>query len=178
LKSIDIKNGLVLGGSAALAILVVVAAFALTQEPIRLTEQRNLQQNLLQLLAPNSFNNNPALDKIYLKAPAFGSDELMAVYRARDNGTPTGAVFTSVAPDGYNGAIELLIGLSFQGDIIGVRVTQHNETPGLGDDIDAKKSTWIYSFNNLMVNEMKPEQWNVKKDGGRFDQFTGATAKP
>jgi len=178
LKFIDIKNGLLLGLSTTVAVFVIVAAFKLTQKPILLTEQENLQTALLQLLAPDSFNNEPALDTLFLSDPALGSTEPRAIYRARNSGTPTGAVITSVAPDGYNGDIELLVGLSYQGDIIGVRVTSHNETPGLGDDIDTRKSDWIYAFDNLVVDEIEPEQWTVKKDGGRFDQFTGATITP
>jgi len=178
LKSVDIRNGLALGASAATAIAVIVVAFLLTREPIRLTSQQNLHNNLSQLLAPDSFNNDPALDTIHLSDPALGSEKPQVIYRARDNGTPTGAVITCVAPDGYNGDIELLVGLSYQGDIIGVRVTHHNETPGLGDDIETDKSDWVYSFNNLSVGDIRPEEWNVKKEGGRFDQFTGATITP
>jgi len=178
LNSVDIKTGLHLGASATIAILVIIVAFQLTQQPIRSTQQQNLQKDLNQLLKPNSFNNDPALDTIYLSDPALGGNEPRAIYRARDNGTPTGAVIATIAPDGYNGDIELLVGLSFQGDIIGVRVTRHNETPGLGDDIESGKSDWIDSFNNLAVQEIKPEEWKVKKDGGRFDQFTGATITP
>ncbi len=178
LNSVDIKNGLLLGASATIAILMIVAAFLLTREPIRLTEQQNLHSDLSQLLIPDSFNNDPVLDTIYLSSPALGSVDPSVIYRARKNDTPTGAVIASTAPDGYNGDIELLIGLSYQGDIVGVRVTHHNETPGLGDDIETRKSDWIYSFNNLIVGDIKPEEWNVKKEGGRFDQFTGATITP
>jgi len=178
LNSVDLKNGLVLGASATIAIAVIVVAFLLTRDPIRLTEQQNLQKDLVQLLAPDSFNNDPALDTIYLSDPALGSEKPSVIYRARHNGTPAGAVIACIAPDGYNGDIELLVGLSYQGDIIGVRVTHHKETPGLGDDIETDKSDWIYSFNNLIVADIRPEEWNVKKDGGRFDQFTGATITP
>jgi len=159
-------------------VFVIVTVFTLTREPIRSTEQHNLKASLTQLLSPESFNNDPAVDTIYISDPALGSSEPRAIYRARDHDTPTGAVIASVAPNGYNGDIELLIGLNYQGDIIGVRVITHNETPGLGDDIETGKSDWIYSFNDLAVQQIKPEQWAVKKDGGRFDQFTGATITP
>ncbi len=178
MNSVDIKTGLLLGASTSIAIAVIVVAFLLTREPIRQTEQQNLQRDLLQLLEPASFNNEPALDTVYLSDPALGSQQPTVIYRARNNGQPTGAVVAANAPDGYNGDIELLVGLSYQGDIIGVRVTRHNETPGLGDDIETRKSDWIYSFNNLMVADMQPAEWKVKKEGGRFDQFTGATITP
>ena len=178
MNSVDIKNGLLLGMSATVAILVIIAAFMLTREPIRLTEQQNLYRDLSELLVPDSFNNDPALDTIYLSSPALGSVDPKVIYRARNDDSPTGAVITCIAPDGYNGDIGLLVGLNYKGDIVGVRVTHHNETPGLGDDIETRKSDWIYSFDNLIVGDIKPEEWNVKKEGGRFDQFTGATITP
>jgi len=178
LNTADLKNGLLLGASTSAAILVIVAVFALTRERIRTTEQLNLQTDLEQLLVPGSFNNEPALDKIYLRNRALGDLQPKAIYRARNNGKPTGVVITSLAPDGYNGDIELLVGLRYDGTINGVRVTKHSETPGLGDDIELSRSDWIKSFNNLSTQQIKPQQWNVKKDGGRFDQFTGATITP
>lgn len=87
-------------------------------------------------------------------------------------------ILHAVAPDGYSGEIHLLIGLRANGDIIGVRVTENKETPGLGDRIELKKSPWILSFNNKHVDQANLNRWAVKKDGGEFDQFTGATITP
>jgi electron transport complex protein RnfG len=85
----------------------------------------------------------------------------------------------ATAPEGYGGAIELLVGVNANGEITGVRVVPpHNETPGLGDKIETKKSDWIYSFDGKSLTNPKPEGWAVKKDGGDFDSFTGATITP
>lgn len=174
----EYKNGLVLGCSTGIALLVIVIAFQLTRAPIEKTAQAQLQNNLTQLLAPNSYDNNPATDTILLSNPALGTDIPQPVYRARTQGTPTGAVITAIAPNAYNGSIELLVGLSYNGDVVAVRVTKHQETPGLGDDIDISRSSWISSFDGLSPSKMNPNDWQVKKDGGKFDQFTGATITP
>lgn len=83
-----------------------------------------------------------------------------------------------VAPDGYSGNINLLVGIDMSGAILGVRVTSHRETPGLGDQIELKKSDWIKSFNGRTLGSPPHSEWNVKKNGGEFDQFTGATITP
>lgn len=158
--------------------LIIVAAYHLTRETIQTTQQVELQATLVKLLAPNTYDNDPTLDVIYLTDPALGSTDPRPIYRARASGNPTGVVISSVAPDGYNGDIELLVGLSFTGDVFAVRVTNHNETPGLGDDIEASRSDWIHSFADLSPSAMQAQEWQVKKDGGRFDQFTGATITP
>jgi len=100
------------------------------------------------------------------------------VYRARAQARPTGAVVTAIATDGYNGEIKILVGFNYDGSVVSTRVTDHQETPGLGDDIDVKRSSWIHSFDGLSPDEMQAQDWQVKKDGGMFDQFTGATITP
>ncbi|CAH1044480.1 electron transport complex subunit RsxG [Halomonas sp. TD01] len=83
-----------------------------------------------------------------------------------------------VTRQGYNGEIGLLVGIDQQQRITGVRVTQHQETPGLGDDIERQRSDWITEFNGLSLNSLPPSGWAVRKDGGHFDAFTGATITP
>jgi electron transport complex protein RnfG len=87
-------------------------------------------------------------------------------------------VLSSIAPNGYNGEIKLLIGIKYNGELAGVRVISHKETPGLGDKIDAKKSDWILKFEGLSLTNPTESKWKVAKDGGEFDQFTGATITP
>lgn len=174
----EYKNGAVLGGCTAIAIIVIVLAFSLTREPIERTAHKQLQGNLEQLLIPTSYDNNPATDIIMMSDPALGDSNEHPIYRARASGNPTGAVVSAVAPDGYNGPIEMLIGFNYEGDIIAVRVTGHQETPGLGDDIDEQRSNWIHAFDHLRLSSMKPGDWEVKKNAGIFDQFTGATITP
>jgi len=102
----------------------------------------------------------------------------ITIYRARKGGQPVAAVMTPVAPDGYSGKIRLLVGVDYQGVIMGVRVVAHNETPGLGDKVDERRDDWIFSFNGCSLDNPNEAGWAVKKDGGIFDQFTGATITP
>ena len=178
MNTLDVKHGLTLGVGAALAILVIVIVYQSTRETIRATSQRQLEAQLTQLLEPGSYDNLPSRDTIELTDAVLGSEKPKNIYRARINGRPTGLVISATAPDGYSGDIELLIGLSYAGSINGVRVTSHSETPGLGDDIELERSNWIRAFDQLSVANTKPIEWQVKKDGGRFDQFTGATITP
>ena len=97
---------------------------------------------------------------------------------ARDDQKPIAAIVPAVAPDGYSGDIKMIIGINANGSIAGVRVLSHNETPGLGDKVDLKKSDWVLSFNQKSLNNPTTEAWAVKKDGGEFDSFTGATITP
>ena len=102
----------------------------------------------------------------------------VAVFRARKENKPVAAIISSVAPDGYNGSIYLLVAIDYDGSLAGVRVAKHRETPGLGDAIDERKSNWIHSFSGKSLANPTPDQWRVKRDGGQFDQFTGATITP
>jgi electron transport complex protein RnfG len=114
----------------------------------------------------------PAGDPL-LKLP-----EARAIYLARREGVPTAALIPVVAPDGYSGTIELLVGVERSGRIAGVRVLKHRETPGLGDAIDHRKSDWIEGFRGRSIGDPPLERWTVSKDGGAFDAFTGATITP
>lgn len=109
-----------------------------------------------------------------------GSSETVRLYRARKNGEPAALVIEAAAPDGYSGRIGLLLAVKASGELLAVRVTEHRETPGLGDYIDPKKDKnkaqpWITQFSNLSLDKVPREKWRVKKDGGRFDQRAGAT---
>lgn len=100
------------------------------------------------------------------------------IYRARSNGEVSAVILPAVTPDGYTTDIDLIVGVRRDGTLAGVRVVAHRETPGLGDKIDARKSDWILDFDNASLTNPNAEQWAVKKDGGEFDQFTGATITP
>lgn len=174
----DLKTGLILACFALLCIAIVTLTALSTRDAITATEQKRLQSQLSTLLSSVKFDNKPASDVVMISHRALGSDLPMPVYRATLNGEVAGAVVAAIAANGYNGAIHLLIGLNAQGDVTGVRVTEHQETPGLGDDIDERRSDWIYSFDKLSAGSLAAEDWQVKKDGGIFDQFTGATITP
>lgn len=99
-------------------------------------------------------------------------------YRARLKGKPVAVVLEAIAPDGYGGKIFLLIAILANGEISGVRVISHNETPGLGDYIEIAKSKWITGFDHASLAAMPDSAWHVRKDGGKFDYMTGATITP
>lgn len=143
-----------------------------------IAEQAAMQQKALldQVLPPNLYDNQPILE-CYLLTAANGSAE-GKIYLARKNDVPVAAAIESSAPDGYSGAIRLMVGADFEGKVYGVRVLEHHETPGLGDKIELRVSDWITAFNNQIVESSQDTRWAVKKDGGMFDQFTGATITP
>ncbi len=113
----------------------------------------------------------PASDRLATEGP-------VQAWVARRNDQPIGMIIPAIAPDGYSGGIRLLVGINLQGEVLGVRVTNHRETPGLGDRIETRKSDWIASFDGKSLGNPPPREWNVKKNGGAFDQFTGATITP
>lgn len=102
----------------------------------------------------------------------------VTVYRARLGDKIIGFAYPVTATGGYSGDIELVMGINAQGELMGVRVLSHAETPGLGDRIEVTKSDWVLSFNGLSFDNLDPTMWGVKKDGGHFDQFSGATITP
>ena len=136
-------------------------------------------RNLHALLPRNELDNDIATDTIRLPPSSLlGTTGETVAYRARLDGEPVAVIFNSVAPDGYNGRIYLLVGVYVDGSIAGVRVVKHAETPGLGDGIEIKKSPWIKSFDGKSLNNPEAPGWAVRRDGGEFDQLTGATITP
>ena len=150
-----------------------------TRKPIATAERMALLRSLHAVVDEHSYSNELITDQYQLLDPAhLGSKKPLPVFRARHNGRPIAVVFTAIAPDGYNGDIKLLIGITYDGTITGVRVIDHRETPGLGDAIELRHTNWILGFNGRSLEDPGAKMWKVKKDGGYFDQFTGATITP
>ena len=150
-----------------------------TRESIVENERQVLLRNLHALLPSDKLDNDIAADMLELPAsPLLGTDTVSIVYRARLGGEPVAAIFNSIAPNGYSGKIHLLIGVYTSGNLAGVRVIKHAETPGLGDAIEIRKSPWIKSFDGKSLTNPGPSGWRVVRDGGQFDQLTGATITP
>ena len=137
-----------------------------------------------EVLPKSSYDNDLLRDTLKLDpTPALGQDGASTAYLARKGGQPNALVLEAIAPDGYAGKIRLLIALDMEGALLGVRVTQHKETPGLGDYIEPKKDKnkvrpWITQFDGLKPTASEEREWKVKKDGGRFDSVAGATVTP
>lgn len=174
-----VRNSIILGVFA----MVTVGLIALTQQGTAsriAEEQRRMQMSALNEILPHDQHDNDLLED------AFGVDdrallnlpgEAMA-YRGRMGGEVVAVILPTIAPDGYSGRIDLLVGVRANGEVAGVRITNHRETPGLGDKVQLNKSTWVLDFNGTSLSMPAPENWGVRKDGGDFDQFTGATITP
>lgn len=172
------NNGLILAIFACASTGVVALTQYLTKDQITKQEQIQLQSILNQVI-PHSLHDNELYKSCTLVTdPALGTDQPMHAYIATQNGEPSGLAIEAIAPDGYNGAIKVIIGIKHDGTITGTRVLSHQETPGLGDKIDLRVTDWILSFTGKQVTEQNIETWKVRKDGGQFDQFTGATITP
>ncbi len=158
--------------------LVALTEFG-TRESIIENERQVLLRNLHALLPSDKLDNDIVTDTLELpSSPLLGTDNVSIVYRARLGGEPVAAIFNSIAPNGYSGKIHLLVGINRNGSLAGVRVIKHAETPGLGDAVEIRKSPWIKSFDGKSLTNPGPSGWQVKRDGGDFDQFTGATITP
>jgi electron transport complex protein RnfG len=161
-------------GLVTLFICGVIAAFsAMTRETIMLRNMEDVQSQLVQVIPADSFDNNPSSEEIHTTI----GQQPVHFFRARKHGAVTGiALFADTK--GYSGLIHLLIGIDAKGVITGTRVISHTETPGLGDNIDLSKSNWILGFTGKTLHNPSEQGWHVKKDGGEFDSFTGATITP
>lgn len=143
-------------------------------------ERKALLRILFELIEPERFDNELTEDIITLPpSPLLGNAKPEVAYRARKQNKDIAIIFNSTALNGYNGEIKLLVAINIDGTLAGVRAVKHQETPGLGDPIDIKKSNWITQFKSKSLsNPASESQWSVKKDGGAFDQLTGATITP
>jgi electron transport complex protein RnfG len=169
----------ILAGFALLASVLLGITNCSTES----TVQQRLDEDLVHSLSevvPNALHDNDLLqDTISIPSADYnlGSAESL-IYLAKQAGKVTAVCFKLTAPDGYSGAINLIMGVDRDGNILGVRVLSHKETPGLGDKIEVAKSDWILKFAGRSLDNLRREQWAVKKDGGEFDQFAGATITP
>lgn len=172
-----LRAGMLLAVFAVIAASMLAGVHALTRDQIVAAQQARLLRELNAVLPESRYDNALANDTLSLVDPALGAGP-RRVYLARRDGRPVASIFSVTAPDGYSGGIDLLVGVGVDGQLTGVRVTQHRETPGLGDKIELRKSSWITGFDGLSLTNTPLTDWAVRKDGGRFDQFTGATITP
>jgi electron transport complex protein RnfG len=172
------RGALTLAVVGALGLGGLLALRALTAE--RVAEQQHAATlRALAVLLPPDFDNDPQADRIAVVAPAWlGSEDALAVRRARRDGRIEALLLEAVAPDGYNGDIRLLIGVDTEGQVIGIRVVEHRETPGLGDPIEIERGPWITGFDGRSLRDPTTDAWRVRRDGGAFDQLAGATITP
>jgi electron transport complex protein RnfG len=173
-----LKNALVLG----LFAIGTVGSVALLQQGtatrIAAAEREAQVRALAEILPAGSYDNHLLDNRIELNAPELGHRSPQSAYLALKGEQPSALILPVTAPDGYSGAIHLLVGIFADGRLAGVRVLGHRETPGLGDKIELAKSDWIRSFEGKSLSNPGEDGWAVKKDRGDFDQFAGATITP
>lgn len=161
---------------AGIATTLITATQNNTRQRIIDNEIAETMKVLAAVLPKDSYDNELHRDRIMVSDPELlGSTEPQALYRARKSGRPIAVIMTVTTPIAYVSPIKLLVGISVSGEITGVRVIAHRETPGLGDRIEASKSGWLNRFSGTTSKQPDYEQWRVKRDGGHFDQVTGAT---
>jgi electron transport complex protein RnfG len=173
-----LKNALVLGLFAIGTVGSVALLQQGTAERIAAAEREAQVRALAEILPAGSYDNHLLDNRIELNAPELGHRSPQSAYLALKAGQPSALILPVTAPDGYSGAIHLLVGIYADGRLAGVRVLSHKETPGLGDKIELAKSDWILGFAGKSLSDPAEEGWAVKKDRGDFDQFAGATITP
>ncbi|MDC1210409.1 electron transport complex subunit RsxG [Porticoccaceae bacterium] len=174
-------NSIVLALFALVTSLILATTNELTYERIEQSEREAAQRALLEIIPLERHDNDMLMDVQPVPEQYWATLGLKkggSIHIARDQGQPVAAIIPAVTPDGYSGAISMIIGINFNGSIAGVRVVEHRETPGLGDKVDLKKSDWILSFNGKSLVNPQADGWRVKKEGGEYDAFTGATITP
>ncbi len=170
------RSGLTLGILAAVCSALVAVTWHLTAPRIAANEQAALEQSLEPTLSGVFFDNVATESLLVIPPPhELPGTEAVPVYRVYSEKAPVAAVFVVSEPGGYAGPIKLLIGIEYSGEVTGVRVLAHRETPGLGDLIEASKTNWLQQFPDTSLTAPPREKWAVKRDGGDFDQITGAT---
>ncbi|MDX1392024.1 MAG: electron transport complex subunit RsxG [Rheinheimera sp.] len=173
------KNALALG---FVAIFCVAVLSLVNQQTAPVISQQRLASKLALLsdVLPEAQGNQTLLQDCLLVTDAklLGRDSPQTLYRWRQQGELAAYIVETTAPDGYSGDIDLLVAVSPDGTVLGTRVLKHQETPGLGDKIEARRSDWILAFSGKAVTEDNADAWAVRKEGGDFDQFTGATITP
>lgn len=167
-------HGVILGSFCLGFGLLLAVTFKLTRDDIAERVLEDRQNSLEQVIPASIHDNNLVADSLLMKDARARE---ITIYRARKDGKVTGLAY-EIYGYGYSGEIKLMMGIAADGKLLGVRVLAHKETPGLGDKVEVKKGDWILRFDGLSLGNPPPERWLVKKDGGQFDQFAGATITP
>ena len=173
-----IRSAAALGLVAIAGTSLLTGVDFLTADRIAAQERRVILEQLGQII-PQQYDNQLLDDRFSFRNESyFPNGQEVIAYRARLQGEPRALVLKFNAVKGYNGNITLLAGINTDGSLRGVRIISHKETPGLGDAIEIEKSDWALDFSGKSLNDPEPDKWAVKRDGGEFDQFTGATITP
>ena len=174
-----LRNALVLIAIAIAIAAGLSAMDSLTREQVRRNEQSWILQQLDALVPPSAHDNDLLADVTRVVSPdLLGTEDPVDIYRARRQGKPVAAILHTVAPYGYRGPIDLLVAIAVDGSLLGVQVIRHHETPGLGDAFEHDDGRWLNRFKGRSLQDPQQMRWSLRKDGGEFDAFTGATTTP
>ncbi|MCC5872308.1 MAG: electron transport complex subunit RsxG [Gammaproteobacteria bacterium] len=175
-----LTNAVGLGLFATVTVGAIALTASLTGERIEANQERVRQAALLEILDPamDTAMAFDLTDTVTLESPALGHHQPQTAVRARLDDELRALLVPVRIPDGYSGDIQLLLGIEADGRIAGVRVVEHRETPGLGDAIERRKSDWIEAFRGRSLGDPPLARWTVRREGGDFDAFTGATITP
>ncbi|MDB3972560.1 electron transport complex subunit RsxG [bacterium] len=171
-----LKSGMLLLIFTMVSVLFVSLTQDTTQEKIQYNEEQLLIKRLAELVS--NYDNDILKEKYDQVVTLHGIKQKIGIYPAKRNGQTFAYLVEHTYPNGYNGSIRLLTGISVDETLLGVRVVAHKETPGLGDKIETRKSDWIKQFTGLSLSNPTQDNWKVKRDGGVFEAFTGATITP
>ncbi len=172
-------SGLLLGIFAMTGTALVGFTHHATADKIADNERLALLQKLNQILPTDKYDNDLLHTTIEIEEDnRLGQKKDSTIYIAKQNNSVSAMIFQVIAPKGYSGEIKMLVGVNIDGSLAGVRVVSHKETPGLGDAMETEKSDWVFGFNTKSLTDPDEKNWKVKRDGGVFDQFTGATITP
>lgn len=164
---------------SVVATIVLSSTYFLTKDSIDKSVEKEKLKLISEIVPPALYDNNIVQDTVTVPPDELlGTDEDSIAYRARLKGEPNAIVLQPVAPDGYSGKIFLIVAIRGNGELSGVRVVAHHETPGLGDYIERTKSEWITGFDGQSLAKRSDDDWKAKKDGGQFDYMAGATISP
>lgn len=173
------KNAIILGLFALVSTGLIAITYQLTKDQIAKEIELSLIRKLSEIVPEERYDNDVYNDcLLVLDETLLGSNQGQKLYRMRAGDLDVALMTTLVAPDGYSGKIMLALATDLDGELLGVNILSHNETPGLGDKIERSKSNWVKQFEGLSLANTSKEQWAVKKDGGQFDALTGATITP
>jgi electron transport complex protein RnfG len=171
-----VRSAVTLTVAAVLAVGLVAVVNDRARPQIEASERAEQLRQLTAVLGDVAYDNDPLADTLRVRDLEYlGTSEPLAAHRVRRHGEPVAVLLNAVAPDGYTGALRLLVAIDAQGRLIGVRVLEHRETPGLGDFVEERRTDWIRQFDGRSLGAPPPARWQVRKDGGDFDQYTGAT---
>lgn len=171
------RAALLLAAVTAIVAIIVLALAHATRSSIEKNLNAELMTQIQALLPPGSFDNDLLLDRIDMSAPdLLGTPAPIRILRARHNGRPVAAVMLPPGVQGYGGPIYLMVAVDVHGKLLGVQVRSHHETPGIGDAFE--RTPWLIRFKGRSLSDPAAQGWAVRKDGGEFDQFTGATITP